>query len=305
MSDVETFVNKHKSKRVSIGMPVYNGSRFIVETLESVLNQTYSDFILLISDNASTDNTGDICQEYAAKDDRICYFRHPKNVGAAGNYERCFAPAKSEYFRWQNADDTIEPTLIEKCVNILDEQKDVVLTYGKSHIINDHSEFVTKYDDNLFLMQDSPVERFIDCLNNIALQNLMYGLIRREELSKTARMGAYFSSDINLIAELTLYGKFYEIQEHLFNCRRHEDCSSWDMSDKEKLREFWNPAKSNMYMQTWRNFYEYYKAVARSPIKITEKQSLFYYLVKHAYWQKNVLGSELGEFFKRGVFKAT
>ena len=305
MPQIQEFFSRHKNKRVSIGMPVYNGAKYIRETLDSVLNQTYADFILLISDNASTDNTGEICQDYAARDERIFYIRHPKNIGAAGNYERCFAPTISEYFRWQNADDTVEPTLIEKCVKILDEQPEVVLAYGKSHIINDRSEFVNKYDDNLFLMQDSPVERFIDCLNNIALQNLMYGLIRRKELGQTARMGAFFSSDINLIAELTLYGKFYEIQEHLFNCRRHEDCSSWDMSDKEKLRQFWNPAKSNMFLQTWRNFYEYYKAVARSPIQMSDKRALFLYLIRHAYWQKNVLTSELGEFFKRGVFKTS
>lgn len=283
---------------VSIGMPVYNGEKYLEETLVSVLNQTYSDFLFYISDNASTDRTKEICKQYALQDSRIIYIENEINVGAAGNYEKCFLPSTSKYFRWQNSDDTIEPQLIEKCFITLEENPDVVLAYGKSHIIDGQGEYVREYDDNLHLMHDKASDRFIACLTQIKFQNLMYGLMRREALQSTARMGAYVSADINLIAELTLYGKFFEIDEHLFNCRRHEDCSSWDMEDKEKLRKFWNPNKNKLRLQEFKSIYEYLKAVIRSPVPRQHKQVIIYYLIKYSYWRKKVLYTDVFESIK-------
>lgn len=281
--------------RVSIGLPVYNGERYLEETLNSVLRQTFTDFVVYISDNASTDKTEEICRQFADQDSRIVYERHPENIGAAGNYERCFLPAKSEFFRWQNADDLIEPTLIEKCLKVLDKHSDIVLAYGKTHIIDDSGNFVRKYDDNLALMQNSPYQRFKTCLENIRLQNLMYGLIRRDLLAQTARMKAYISADINLIAELTLYGKIYEVPEHLFNRRIHEESSSWDMKDNDTLQKFFNLSKKKLELQTWRNIYQYYKSFNNSPILMNQKIALVFYLLRYSYWRKNILGSELFE----------
>ena len=284
-------------------MPVYNGQTYLAHTLDSVLAQTYTDFVLYITDNASTDRTAEICKEYAAKDSRIVYMRNPENVGAAGNYERCFLPAKSEYFRWQNADDPIEPTLIEECIKFLDEHPDYVLAYGKSNIMDADNNITGTYDDNLHLPQERASERFITCLNVIGLQNLMYGLIRREALGHTARMKAYMSADINLIVELTLYGKFHEIPKHLFHCRRHPECSSWDMSDTEKLTNFWAPSKRKLIMQTWRSMYEYYKAVFRAPIPFSEKTILYKYLLKYGYWRKSQMLGELQDLVKFGILR--
>ncbi len=173
--------------RVDIGMPVYNGERYIEATLESLATQTFEDYSLCIADNASTDRTEEICRAWAKQDARIVYIRNSENVGAALNYEVCFQPGNARYFRWQNSDDTIEPELIQKCVEILDAQEQVVLAYGKSHIIDADGKYVRSYDDDLYLMQDRPSERFITCLGNIGLQNLMYGLIRRDALVKTSR----------------------------------------------------------------------------------------------------------------------
>jgi len=284
--------------RVSIGLPVYNGARYIEQTLESILNQTFTDFVVIISDNASTDDTQDICRRYARRDGRIVYSRHPENIGAAGNYERCFLPAASEYFRWHNADDTIDHTLVEKCVAVLDSDPNIVLAYGKTQFIDSEGNSLGPYDDNLELLQDTASERFAACLRNIRLQHVMYGLIRRHTLAKTARMRPYVSADINLIAELSLYGKFFELPEYLFHCRRHERCLSWDMTNQEKVREFWNPQKKKVFLSTWRNVFEYYRAVFRAPIEYAEKRAVCCFLIKHAYWFKGALGSELYEFMK-------
>ena len=86
---------------MSIGLPVYNGERYVREALEAVLSQTFSDFELVICDNASTDGTRKICQDVARNDSRVRYYRNAKNLGAARNFNRCFTLAHpSEYFKW-------------------------------------------------------------------------------------------------------------------------------------------------------------------------------------------------------------
>src|SRR2546425_9420098 len=94
--------------QVSVGLPVYNGERYLAEALDSLLTQSYEDFELIICDNASTDRTGEIARSYAAKDKRVRYARNDKNLGAGGNFRRGFALASGEYFRWAASDDVCE-----------------------------------------------------------------------------------------------------------------------------------------------------------------------------------------------------
>src|SRR4051812_43091384 len=98
---------------LSIGIPVYNGARYLRMTLDSLLAQTYRDFEIIISDNASTDDTELICRAYAARDPRVRYHRAPVNLGAPANYRRAFDLSTGDYFKWQNADDIIAPTFVE------------------------------------------------------------------------------------------------------------------------------------------------------------------------------------------------
>ena len=107
--------------KISVGMPVYNGEPYLGISIESILAQTFGDFELIISDNASTDHTEEICRDFASKDDRIIYSRNEENIGAAGNYNRLVDMASADYFRWSNADDVFAPELHERCVAVLAE----------------------------------------------------------------------------------------------------------------------------------------------------------------------------------------
>lgn len=288
---------------VAVGMPVYNGERYLEDTLRSVLNQTFDDFDLFIADNASTDRTEEICREYARQDARIRYTRNRVNLGASKNYAVCFEPARSRYFRWQNADDPIEPTLIEKCFEELEAHQDVVLAYGKTHIIDEYGRFTEAYDDRLNLSSESASQRFKNCLQNLGLQNVIYGLIRRDALARTALLGTYVAADINLVVELSLYGKFSEVPVHLFNRRMHPEASSWKRDDKERQKNFWDPSKRKLVMQTWRSILEYYKAVWRAPISLEDKRILSTFLLKRAYWYKDPMKNELMDVIKYGLLK--
>ena len=114
-------------------------------------------------------------------------------------------------------------------------------------------------------------------------------------------MQAFVSADINLIGELSLHGKFYEIQEHLFNCRRHEECSSWDMNDTETLREFWNPGKKKLILQNWRGALEFFRAVRRAPLTRAEKRACNAFLTKYYYWRKKEMMSDISDLVRHGL----
>jgi len=177
-----------KNPQVSIGMPVYNGEPFIREALDSLLAQTFTDFELIISDNASTDGTEAICREYAAKDDRIRYVRQPENRGALANFQFVLDEAAGEYFMWAAADDWwSENWLSENVAKI--EREGLLLSFGKS--------VRTKAD----LSIDGPIKRYDFKSDNVSLRlvqyfmtdentkgNLFYGLINAKFIKN---MGVY------------------------------------------------------------------------------------------------------------------
>ena len=131
----------YPSPRVSIGLPVYNGERYLGQTIDSLLSQTYGDFDLLVSDNASNDGTEDICRSYAALDKRISYVRQGENIGAMGNFNYLASRASTDYFKWCAADDLIAPTFLATCIEFLESQLDFVLCHSSTRTIGfDDSE---------------------------------------------------------------------------------------------------------------------------------------------------------------------
>ena len=121
---------------ISIGLPVYNGEKFLKKKLDSLLSQTFTNFEIIISDNASIDSTESICQTYLKKDSRIKYYRQEKNLGVIANYNFVLEKATNEYFVWTAVDDMMEPQFLEKMIQELliknDNGKD---TYSVSFFV--------------------------------------------------------------------------------------------------------------------------------------------------------------------------
>jgi glycosyltransferase involved in cell wall biosynthesis len=208
--------------RVSIGMPVYNGENFIKEALDSIIAQSFEDFELIISDNASNDSTEEICREYAVQDRRLCYYRNEQNIGAARNFNRVFELSGGEYFKWFAHDDVCAPEFLAKCVRVLDSDESVVLCHAKTREINEYGDllnlpFSRAEQTNSFDIK----QRFRDILLNCQCCFEVFGLIRAEALSQTSLIAKYWSSDRILLAELSLMGRFHEIKEELFFRRKH------------------------------------------------------------------------------------
>src|SRR5690349_9582986 len=115
--------------RVSVGLPVYNGEKYLTESLDALLSQSCTDIEIIVSDNASTDTTEDICRRYMADDDRIRYLRQPRNIGAAANHQVVLDAARAELFKWASHDDLYSTDLLARCVKALDEHAEVVLAH--------------------------------------------------------------------------------------------------------------------------------------------------------------------------------
>lgn len=217
--------------RVSIGLPIYNGAKYMREALESLLAQTYEDFELIISDNASTDETQAICEEYARYDGRVRYDRLPENVGAAGNYNRILPMARGEYFKWAAHDDNCHPDFLATCLETLDSDPSVVLAYTASRVIDGEGSAMRDYSDGLDLPQDTPHARLVaylrtNFMRKKGLCNPIFGLIRTEPLRRTRLIQDFLSSDRSLLGHLALMGKFVERPEVLFDRRVHAQIST-------------------------------------------------------------------------------
>ena len=203
-----------------IGMPVYNGGRYISETIESILNQTFSDFILLISDNASTDQTQHICQEFARKDKRISYRRQDKNLGMAGNFNYVLQPGNAPFFKWAAHDDLIRPNYLEKCIELLKKEPELAIVHSRTERISDNSDSLGFYDD-LGLRGLRISERFWRTLWTDNIYEI-YGVMRAKYVSHARPVGLFFGSERNLLAEVLLQGNMGYIDEPLFARRDHD-----------------------------------------------------------------------------------
>lgn len=146
--------------RVTIGLPVYNGRNYLAQTMESLLAQTYTDFELVICDNASTDDTEAICRAFAARDERVRYFRNEENIGASANYNRVFELGRGMYFKWAAHDDLLAPAYLERCVEVLDQNPDVVLAYTQAKAIDGKGGIVKVYPGKHHFNSSDPRERF-------------------------------------------------------------------------------------------------------------------------------------------------
>ncbi|MBK8267411.1 MAG: glycosyltransferase family 2 protein [Planctomycetes bacterium] len=212
----------HAIPKISVGMPVYNGERFLRQAIDSILGQTFSDFELIISDNASTDSTPEICREYAARDSRIRFVAHAVNKGAAWNHAQVVDMARAEYFTWAHADDFRAPRNLECCVAELDlAPTSVVLALTRGVIIDEQEKQTNMLIPSMDLREAQPARRLKVAFRNAVWCNVIFGLVRTSVLRSCRPLAGYSRADLVLIYELALRGQFREIPENLFYRRWH------------------------------------------------------------------------------------
>jgi glycosyltransferase involved in cell wall biosynthesis len=258
---------------VSIGLAVRNGERFLAQALDSLLGQTLQDFELIISDNASTDGTADICLDYAARDARIRYVRQPSNIGGPGNWNFVALEARGRYFKWAAADDFCDRRMLEKCVAVLNADPSVVLCYGRACIVDEETEERRPYEHEVSVVDPRPSERFRTVFRApLFTGNVIQGVIRLDVLRRTRLepLPLYPSGDMVLMAELALLGRFVLLPEILFYRRLGPRTWSMRMQPGE-AQAFFLGFGSYSAVGALRLHPDYVKAVFRAPIAASEK----------------------------------
>lgn len=265
--------------RLTIGLPVYNGERFLRDALESILGQTFADFTLVVSDNASTDATVEIVEEYASRDDRIVLLRNEENRGAAWNYNRVFSECRSPYFKWAAADDALAPTCLERSIELLESAPGVVLAYPLAQVIDAEGNAVGMIEDRLAAPPGAPPHiRIRQVMRNVVFGNAIFAVMRADALRGTRLHGNYPSADWVLLAELALAGEFREIPEPLFLRRLHEGISVRANPTPELLAQWFDPERKPVRRRSLVLLQEHLGAVRHARLSRSER-TLAYALV--------------------------
>jgi glycosyltransferase involved in cell wall biosynthesis len=289
---------------LSIGLFVFNGERFLEETLDSILNQTFADFELIISDNASTDRTGEISQVYAKRDNRIRYYRGEKNMGAGWNVRRVYELATAKYFKWAAADDILEPEFLRRCVEALEADPDCVVAYAETKEVDENGAFIKNYVMRAKADSNDPLVRFREMLMTRGdMCYPIFGVMRLSALRQLPPQGSYVNSDGVLLARMSLLGRFYEVPEHLFASRRHSQQSMKTLPGRlqqPRFRltnkhctlpspEWWDPTKARaLTFPEFRLLREYFMSIYRAQLDTGQKIRCYCMLlpwIRMYYWK--------------------
>ena len=290
---------------VSIGLPVFNGEKGLESAINSLLEQDYSNFEIIISDNGSTDSTPKICETFVGKDKRIKYFRSEENRGTIWNFNRVFELSSGEYFMWAADDDSRSSDFISKCVNELDLNKKAVMCcpYMNAFVEgDDRPVYISTL--NSFAAKTSLVDRYYETINNFSAI-AMYGIYRSVAIKKTKKMQAgIIASDLCFIRELSFYGVFIQVPEVLFSYYMRE---KWNSKQQDFKVFFGNANKPWWYIPFIMVLLTNIKDILSSDISIINKIKLLFIVVFSEIKRLNkrlfvkVMGKILGDNMKKRI----
>jgi len=230
-----------KIPKISIGLPVYNGEAYLAKAIESILDQSYPDFELIISDNASTDGTGQICRDFAARDSRIRFFQNEANIGAARNHNRVFELARGEFYKMAAHDDLYPREMLKHCLETFEkEASPVAVVYSYFELIDEFGNSLEVRTDPIAKRDPRPHVRLARLLLNIGFFSATYGLIR-SEVRRKIQHGLFPYSDKAYLAELSMLGEFREVKEVLLCLRDHPGRSCRANATPDSIRAWYDP----------------------------------------------------------------
>lgn len=283
---------------VSIGLAVFNGEKYLAQAIDSILVQTYTDFELIICDNASSDRTEAICRQYVAQDPRIRYFRNPTNIGGVNNENRTFALSRGKYYRLMAHDDLLAPELIAKSVEVLAENPDVILCYSDIAVIDSQGQQLKIINADVG-HENQPYQRFRQLVSQNHRCEATYALTRSKILRQTKLQLNYSDSDRNFLADLSLRGKFYKINQPLFYKRYHPGRSIEVYEDRYKRMAWFDPKldENNLpyycYFMYWRQVLHFCTIVAVAPVNLPNKIFCYIHLMKWLRFRRKKLINEI------------
>jgi glycosyltransferase involved in cell wall biosynthesis len=258
--------------QLTIGIPVFNGENFLEDCLASIWAQDVDGLEVLISDNASTDRTEEICRA-AAADPRVRYVRQADNIGAGPNYQYVLHHAHGELFKWAAHDDVLGPKFLRRCCDALAAHPEAVLAFPRTRYIDERGEPLDDYDAELvWTHAREPVGRLRDLLvaTTSSYLHLCYpvmGVMRRSAALSTRGIQSFQAADAAMLVELALLGDFIEVDEPLYLKRLHDDTSMRANSTPEDFETWYDPSNARRRaLPTTRLAASHLNAVWRAPL---------------------------------------
>lgn len=290
-------------RMITIGLPVYNGQKFLQAAIDSHLSQSYGDFELVISDNGSTDATEEICRRYAAQDDRISYLRSPVNRGILWNHRRVLEGLgeATPYFRWAGADDVLEPGLLAAMVDVLRSRPEVEAVMPATKNIDEAGAIIRSMERTLNLESAVPYERARQILLANYQHVIAYGLLRAPSLRRMRTGPDYIGWDPVFIWELALRGRIFQL-EQLALLRRFHPGSISRVKTAGEMRKWVEPdARAGMNFPHWTWAYERARALLATSLPSREKLRISLLLLRATSWQRKDLARDVIQAVRRGL----
>jgi glycosyltransferase involved in cell wall biosynthesis len=204
------------------GMTLYNKSKYLPEAIESLLNQTYSDFYLVALDDCSTDETEEIMREYEAKDERISYFRNKTRKGMIDSWRKAFFKAlelhNPYYFAWASDHDRWHGEWLSQHIDTLNTYPKVVLAYPETISISEEGEALNIEHPHAFETYGmSDLDHLYHlCTGRSSPGYAVYGLFRVKALLKAGVLRRVVMPDRLLMTEIGAYGAIKQISQKLW-----------------------------------------------------------------------------------------
>ncbi|PBQ33955.1 glycosyl hydrolase [Sphingobacteriaceae bacterium] len=224
--------------KVSICIPVYNGAKYISEAINSVLNQTFQDFEIIILDNKSTDNSVAVVKNYT--DPRIKLFQNESNLGMLGNWNKILTLATGEYIKLLPADDAIYPDCLKLQCEILDQdkKKEISLVSGRKNIVNAKGKIIFSRGfskKRIRVSKTDAVNKNIRSGGNIIGEPGVV-LFRKELLEVTGVFDAsiYYTMDLDLWFRMLLHGDLFVIPDNVCIFRVSNESESTKIINRQK-----------------------------------------------------------------------
>lgn len=286
---------------ITVGVPVYNGERYLAQCLDSLLAQSYRDFTLLISDNASSDETAAICQRYVQADSRVRYHRNETNIGLYGNFRLILDAVRSRYVKMSSADDFWAPNMLGDTLAAMESDPGVVLCYPQAILVDDNGRELEKYQHQLSLLEDDPVLRFKRALTDVGLLNQLQGLIRVDAVRSALPLMDEPGADNVYLAELSLFGKIRQLPDYQYFRRFHEEASSWNRdSGAHQVKLVLKAGSRQLRMVRWKLHGGLMARVLNSPLRYGAKLKVLGFLGRRMLWDRAELFAELRELLRPG-----
>jgi glycosyltransferase involved in cell wall biosynthesis len=264
-----------RSPKISVGLPVRNGANYVQEAIDSILSQTFGDFELIIADNCSTDATESIVRAAAARDARIVYYRHARDLGGPANYNFVFSRASAPFFRWIAHDDIAAPQNLAACLTALHEDDGAILAAPDTIVIDESGTALRSWTLPYVLAASRPGPRFLPAAANWRSIPAIFGLMRSAVLARTRLFLPLVHQDRILLAELSLRGRFVRVPEALFFFRDHPDSYSRSVYNTGTDSMWINPQAAHIQQRLGLHqlvmLRECARAVHEAPLKVSDR----------------------------------